>query len=167
MRTSAGRAAEQKEVSGSTADDDVRIARQPVESAATSYDLVVIGGGIYGVALIFEVSRRGYRAVLLERGDFGGGTSWSSLRIIHGGLRYLQSLDLRRFRESVAKRRWFCVNFRPGAAPAVPDAAPWPGLEASRFPAPGARRQRSARSSPPSGSRAPGPPAARPGPERS
>lgn len=71
----------------------------------------MIGGGIYGVALAFEAARRGYRALLLERGDFGGGTSWSSLRIIHGGLRYLQSLDLRRFRASVAERRWFLRHF--------------------------------------------------------
>jgi glycerol-3-phosphate dehydrogenase len=102
---------EPTELSGRSADDDVRIARRPAESAAGRYDLVVIGGGIYGIALTFEAARRGYRAVLLERGDFGGGTSWSSLRIIHGGLRYLQTLDLRRFRESVAERRWFLSHF--------------------------------------------------------
>jgi glycerol-3-phosphate dehydrogenase len=102
---------EQTEISGKSADDAVRIPRRPAESAAGRYDLVVIGGGIYGIALTFEASRRGYRAVLLERGDFGGGTSWSSLRIIHGGLRYLQTLDLRRFRESVAERRWFLRHF--------------------------------------------------------
>jgi len=111
LRTSAASAVEQKAISGRSADDDVRIARRPEESAATTYDLVVIGGGIQGIALAFEAARRGYRAVLLERGDFGGGTSWSSLRIIHGGLRYLQSLDLRRFRESVAERRWFLRHF--------------------------------------------------------
>jgi glycerol-3-phosphate dehydrogenase len=92
-------------------DDLVRIARQPEESAARRHDLVVIGGGIYGVALAFEAGRHGYRALLLERDDFGGGTSWSSLRILHGGLRYLQTLDLRRFRESVAERRWFLRHF--------------------------------------------------------
>ena len=111
MRTSAASAVEQKATSDGTAGDDVRIARRPAESAARPYDLAVIGGGIYGVALAFEASRRGYRAVLLERADFGGGTSWSSLRIIHGGLRYLQSLDLRRFSESVAERRWFLRHF--------------------------------------------------------
>ena len=111
LRMSAGRALEQKEISGRRADEDVRIARRPEESAATPYDLVVVGGGIDGIALAFEASRRGYRAVLLERADFGGGTSWSSLRIIHGGLRYLQSLNVRRFRESVAERRWFLRHF--------------------------------------------------------
>jgi glycerol-3-phosphate dehydrogenase len=89
----------------------VRIPRLPAESASKEYDLIVVGGGIYGVALAFEAARRDYRPLLLERDDFGGGTSWSSLRIIHGGLRYLQNLDMRRFRESVAERRWFLRHF--------------------------------------------------------
>src|SRR3546814_941276 len=53
----------------------------------------------------------GRRALLVERGDFGGGTTWNSFRILHGGLRYLQRLDLRRFRESVGERRWFLRHF--------------------------------------------------------
>jgi glycerol-3-phosphate dehydrogenase len=108
---SAASAVEENGTSDTTAGNDVRIARRPAESAGRLYDLVVIGGGIYGVALVFEAARRGYCAVLLERADFGGATSWSSLRIIHGGLRYLQSLDLRRFRESVAERHWFLRYF--------------------------------------------------------
>lgn len=88
-----------------------RIPRRPAASASRQYDLVIVGGGIYGVALAFEAARRDYRPLLLERADFGGATSWSSLRIIHGGLRYLQSLDLSRFRESVAERRWFLRHF--------------------------------------------------------
>lgn len=74
-------------------------------------DLLVIGGGFYGAMLTLEAARRGLSTVLLERGDFGGATSANSLRIIHGGLRYLQALDLPRFRESVAERRWFLHNF--------------------------------------------------------
>lgn len=81
------------------------------EAAAEAYDLIVIGGGIYGAVLAAEAARRGLRTLLLERDDFGGATSWSSLRIVHGGLRYLQSLDLRRFRRSVAERRWFCGTY--------------------------------------------------------
>lgn len=74
-------------------------------------DLLVIGGGFYGAMLTLEAARRGLSTVLLEKGDFGGATSANSLRIVHGGLRYLQSLDLPRFRESVAERRWFLHHF--------------------------------------------------------
>ena len=84
------------------------IQRQPEQAAEGSYDLIVVGGGVYGVCLALEAARRGLRPQLLERDDFGGATSWNSLRILHGGLRYLQTLDLPRFRESVAERRWFC-----------------------------------------------------------
>ncbi|HYO12089.1 MAG TPA: FAD-dependent oxidoreductase [Thermoanaerobaculia bacterium] len=80
-------------------------------AAASSYDLLVIGGGMYGATLALEAARRGLSTLLLERGDFGGETTRSSLRILHGGLRYLQSLDLPRFRESVGERRWFLRHF--------------------------------------------------------
>lgn len=74
-------------------------------------DLLVIGGGFHGAMLTLEAARRGLSTVLLERDDFGGATSANSLRIVHGGLRYLQSLDLPRFRESVAERHWFLRHF--------------------------------------------------------
>lgn len=80
-------------------------------AARSPHDLIVVGGGIYGVAMTLEAARHGLRAVLVERDDFGHATSWNSLRILHGGLRYLQTLDLPRFAESVAERRWFCQHF--------------------------------------------------------
>jgi glycerol-3-phosphate dehydrogenase len=86
--------------------------RRDVPGAATeSYDLIAVGGGIYGAMLVMEAARRGLRPLLLERDDFGGATSWNSLRILHGGLRYLQTMDLTRFRESVFERRWFCRTY--------------------------------------------------------
>ncbi|HEU4700624.1 MAG TPA: FAD-dependent oxidoreductase [Gemmatimonadales bacterium] len=85
--------------------------RAPREAAGRAYDLVVVGGGVQGVMLTLEAARRGLRPVLLERGDFGGATSANSLRIVHGGFRYLQSLDLPRVRESVGERRWFLRHF--------------------------------------------------------
>lgn len=87
------------------------IGRDPARAAAGRHDLLVVGGGIQGVALAYEAARRGLDVVLLERGDFGGATSANSLRILHGGLRYLQSLDLPRFRASVAERGWFLRRF--------------------------------------------------------
>ena len=87
------------------------IPRNPEAFSRDQYDLVIIGGGIYGACLSLQAARCGLRSILLEREDFGGATSWNSLRILHGGLRYLQTLDLPRFRESVAERHWFCKHF--------------------------------------------------------
>lgn len=87
------------------------LARDPKEAAASTYDLLVVGGGFHGAMVTLEAARRGMSVLLVERDDFGGATSWSSLRIVHGGLRYLQSLNLPRFRESVAERGWFLRHF--------------------------------------------------------
>ena len=91
--------------------DHSMILRDPAAFAREPHDLIVVGGGIYGAMLSLEATRRGLRPLLLERGDFGGATSWNSLRIVHGGLRYLQTLDLRRFHESVGERRWLLATF--------------------------------------------------------
>lgn len=72
-----------------------------------TFDLLVVGGGIHGVSLMREAASRGLSVCLCEAADFGSGASWNSLRILHGGLRYLQGSNLRRFRQSVvARRQW-------------------------------------------------------------
>lgn len=73
--------------------------------AASRYDIVVVGGGIYGACAAWEGALRGLRVALIEAGDFGCATSSNSLRTLHGGLRHLQRLDLRRMRESIRERR--------------------------------------------------------------
>jgi len=77
------------------------------------FDLIIVGGGIYGVMLALEAARRRQKALLLEKGDFGSATSLQHLRTLHGGLRYLQTLDLPRFFESVGERKWFLRHFAP------------------------------------------------------
>ena len=69
------------------------------------HDLLVVGGGIHGVAAAWDAAQRGLAVALVERHDFGSGVSWNSLKTIHGGLRYLQRADLVRLRESVHERR--------------------------------------------------------------
>jgi glycerol-3-phosphate dehydrogenase len=73
--------------------------------ADVSYDVLVIGGGIVGACVARDAARRGLRVALMERGDFGGGISWNSLKIVHGGLRSLQRLDVRQARSFVRERR--------------------------------------------------------------
>lgn len=68
------------------------------------FDLLVIGGGIHGAFAAWDAALRGLRVALIERGDFGGATSGSSMRIAHGGFRYLQHADLARMRSSIRSR---------------------------------------------------------------
>ena len=77
------------------------------KSIKNEYDLIIIGGGIYGATLLWEATLRGLSAILVEKNDFCSATSANSLKIIHGGLRYLQSFDLKRIRESATEQnRW-------------------------------------------------------------
>ncbi len=69
------------------------------------YDLLIIGGGMYGAALVWEAVSRGLRVALVEKTDFAAETSGNSLKIIHGGLRYLQTLDFKRTVESIRERK--------------------------------------------------------------
>ncbi len=70
-----------------------------------NFDVVVVGGGIYGAAVAREAALCGLSTALIEKADFCSGTSANSLKIIHGGLRYLQQLDIPRLRNSVVERR--------------------------------------------------------------
>ena len=88
-----------------------RIVRDPLRAADEDYDIVIVGGGIYGAMLLLLAAAHDLKAILIERNDFGSGVSFNSLRIIHGGLRYLQSLDLRRSNAMIVERAWFLKNF--------------------------------------------------------
>jgi glycerol-3-phosphate dehydrogenase len=68
------------------------------------FQVVVIGGGINGVALARECARAGKRTLLVEQNDFSSGVTSRSTRIIHGGLRYLEHGELGLVRESVRER---------------------------------------------------------------
>ena len=72
--------------------------------ARERFDVVVIGGGITGAGVLLEAASRGLRAALVEKHDFAAGTSSKSSRLIHGGLRYLEKLDLFLVAESLRER---------------------------------------------------------------
>ncbi|NOZ56397.1 MAG: FAD-dependent oxidoreductase, partial [Calditrichaeota bacterium] len=63
--------------------------RNIAELAENSFDIVVVGAGIHGVAVAYDAALRGLKVALIDKGDFGSATSSNSLKIVHGGLRYL------------------------------------------------------------------------------
>ncbi|HEX5574668.1 MAG TPA: FAD-dependent oxidoreductase [Gemmatimonadales bacterium] len=69
-----------------------------------SFDLLVVGAGIHGACIAWDASLRGLSVALLDSGDFGAATSANSLRIVHGGLRYLARGDFPRLLESIRER---------------------------------------------------------------
>ena len=68
------------------------------------YDLLVIGGGIQGAAVARDAALRGLSVLLLERGDLASGTSSRSSKLIHGGIRYLETGQFRLVREALRER---------------------------------------------------------------
>src|SRR3954467_9660033 len=88
-----------------------------------TFDLLVVGGGIYGLTIAYDAAQRGLTVALIERADLGSGASFNHLRTIHGGLRYLQTLDVARARESVIERR-ILAAIAPRAVRPLPFALP-------------------------------------------
>ncbi|MBM3977384.1 MAG: glycerol-3-phosphate dehydrogenase/oxidase [Planctomycetes bacterium] len=74
------------------------------------FDVLVVGGGITGAGVALDLSLRGLSVALVERGDWGGATSSASSRLIHGGLRYLETGELALVRESCLERALLLRN---------------------------------------------------------
>jgi glycerol-3-phosphate dehydrogenase len=72
--------------------------------AKMKFDILVIGSGIYGACIAWDAALRGLSVALIDSGDFGHATSANSLKIIHGGLRYLQDGNPARVRQMVRER---------------------------------------------------------------
>lgn len=72
--------------------------------AGEEVDLLVVGGGINGVGIARDAAGRGLRVILVEQSDLAAGTSSASTKLIHGGLRYLETRQFRLVRESLMER---------------------------------------------------------------
>ena len=70
----------------------------------TAWDVVIVGGGIVGAGALLDAASRGLHAALIEQDDIASGTSSRSSRLIHGGLRYLEQLQIGLVREGLAER---------------------------------------------------------------
>ena len=73
--------------------------------ADKQFDLLVCGGGIYGAWTAYDAALRGLSVALVEQGDWAGATSSASSKLIHGGLRYLESLDFKLVKKALAERQ--------------------------------------------------------------
>src|SRR3990170_4569284 len=92
------------------------------------FDLLVVGGGIYGLACAYDAASRGLRVALVEAGDFGSGASFNHQKTAHGGLRSLGAGQIRLAREGIRERRalariapWFLrpLPFLVGTYPSI------------------------------------------------
>ncbi|HLE13331.1 MAG TPA: glycerol-3-phosphate dehydrogenase/oxidase, partial [Anaerolineales bacterium] len=70
----------------------------------TTFDLLIVGGGVHGASAAWDAAQRGLSVALIERGDFGQETSANSLKTMHGGLRYLQDADFGLVRSMIHER---------------------------------------------------------------
>lgn len=91
------------------------------------FDILIVGGGIHGVTLAREAALAGLSVALVEKSDFCSATSANSLKIIHGGIRYLQQANLPRVRQSVIERRTM-LQIAPHLVEPLPCAMPTYGL---------------------------------------
>lgn len=73
--------------------------------ADRNFDLLVCGGGIYGAWTAYDAALRGLSVAIVEQGDWAGATSSASSKLIHGGLRYLESYDFKLVKKALAERQ--------------------------------------------------------------
>ena len=76
-----------------------------VSTLDRAYDVVVVGGGITGICVAREAAGRGLRTLLVDKDDFGAGTSSATTKYLHGGIRYLEQHEFGVVRESLRERR--------------------------------------------------------------
>lgn len=74
-------------------------------------DAIIVGGGIQGVSMVLAMARRGLAPLLVERRELAAGASGASYGIVHGGLRYLQTLNIPRWLRARRAQAWFLREF--------------------------------------------------------
>lgn len=78
--------------------------------AQQQFDIIVVGAGVHGACIARDAAIRGLSVALIDKGDICGQTSHNSLKIIHGGLRYLQHLNIKRTLESIQEQKiWLTI----------------------------------------------------------
>src|SRR3546814_7366441 len=81
------------------------LVRNTAALTGRQFDLLVVGGGIYGAWTAYDAASRGLSVALVEKSDWGSGTSSASSKLIHGGLRYLENYEFGLVRNALHERR--------------------------------------------------------------
>lgn len=87
---------------------------------STTFDVLVVGGGVTGSGAALDAATRGLSVALVEARDFASGTSSRSSKLFHGGLRYLEQLDLGLVREALHERELMLTRLAPHLVKPVP-----------------------------------------------
>ena len=99
------------------------VQRSLSDLADKEYDLIIVGAGAFGSCAAWDAASRGLSVALVDRGDFCSATSANHLKIVHGGIRYLQHLDFYRVRES-CRERTALLRIAPHLVQPLPIAMP-------------------------------------------
>ncbi|MHA1213793.1 MAG: glycerol-3-phosphate dehydrogenase/oxidase [Candidatus Hodarchaeales archaeon] len=86
--------------------DSINYRKETIQALSSQeFDLLVIGGGITGAGIARDATLRGYSVALIEKGDFGSGTSSGSSKLVHAGLRYVAQKEFGLVREASVERK--------------------------------------------------------------
>jgi glycerol-3-phosphate dehydrogenase len=111
----------------------VTLVRRPEALGEGRFDVLVVGAGVLGAFTAWDAALRGLSVALVEQGDFAGGTSSNSLKIVHGGARYLARGDVARMRASSVERSVW-LRIAPHLVEPLPVLAPFDrGFPGSRL----------------------------------
>ncbi|GAB2494152.1 glycerol-3-phosphate dehydrogenase/oxidase [Nocardiopsis aegyptia] len=99
-------------------------ARTREELTRGTFDLLVIGGGILGTSVAWTATQAGLRVAMVDSGDFAGATSSASSKLVHGGLRYLQTGNVRLVAENHKERRSLASDVAPHLVNPMPFLVP-------------------------------------------
>ena len=97
---------------------------QAISGIDRVWDALVIGGGVNGLAVAWDLALGGASVLIVDKGDWGSGTSSWSSRMVHGGLKYLEKYDVRLVRESLREREWL-LQFAPHLVKPLPFLLPF------------------------------------------
>jgi glycerol-3-phosphate dehydrogenase len=79
-------------------------------STVKKWDVIVIGGGATGLGIALDATNRGFKTLLIEKGDFSNGTSSKSTKLVHGGVRYLKQFHFKLVFEAIRERKIILKN---------------------------------------------------------